>query len=771
MGNNNTQAVAAKTNPAYDLIDEYADCEFRMVLLDRAKVCIQKGWPNLDPTPEEVKRNLASDGNVGWVAYGGIVGADLDTEIVQELAPHFLPDTLTSSYSAHLPSRYVYNSAGATFQKIAVDGEELLCLKALKKDGSGPGHQFVVPPSVHPEKGRYGWDGGWDPGRILTIEAGDLKHAFRLLGAAATIAMRIPPHGKHNFSLYLAGFLIRNGIPPEDVTRILLRAWDVRGLLNKSIEKELASAVRDTARKQEKGVPYAGGTKLVQEYSSDLPNLIEGVFEWKGSDGGEKKRYTLTDPGNGERLADAFGEKIRWVTPWKTWMVYNGKRWVRDPDDTVVRELAIKVARNIHKEVEDERDEKERGRIFKWDLTSQHLSRLKAMTELARGKVKISRETLASDPFDRDPYLLGGLNGTIDLRTCTLREHRSEDMITRIVPVRYDPDAQAPRFESFLRDILIDENGDTSEELIQFMQRLAGYSLTGSTEERCFAILHGGGANGKSTLVELLHKVLGDYSKHTAASTVLRKKYDTVSNDIAALAGARFVSASETEGGERLAEAKIKNLTGSDTITARFLFEEEFDFRPQFKLWLSTNNRPEIVGTDDAIWDRIRLIPFNASFRGSKADRKLPEKLWMEREGVLAWMVRGCMQWQEQGLGTAKEVAAATAEYRSDMDLISQFVEERCIQREGALTPFSDVFNAWTLWAEKERASSVAGKTEFGRRLVLLGFPSEKSGGVRVRRGLALRGTSNLASSSGIPVSRGPGEGEMHPLDEPDGRQ
>ncbi len=341
---------------------------------------------------------------------------------------------------------------------------------------------------------------------------------------------------------------------------------------------------------------------------------------------------------------------------------------------------------------------------------------------------------MAPEALDADQWLLNCENGTVDLRTGALRRHSHDDLITKIVPVEYDPQAEAPRFEKFLREALVEDD------LIDFVRRFAGYSLTGSTRERVVAILHGRrGKNGKSTLVELLYEVMGDYATTTATETLLTKRYEGVGNDVAALKGARFVATAEIEAGRRLAEAKIKQLTGNDTVTARFLYGEPFDFKPQFKLWLSTNNKPEIKGADDAIWDRIRLIPFNQRFEGHAADPELPEKLRAEMPGILAWMVRGCAEWLRDGLGEPEQVRSAVEEYREEMDVLGAFIADRCYVREDAWTPALQLFQAWEEWCH-ETGEEPGTLTKFGRSLTERGFVSEPRGGKksRIRSGIGL---------------------------------
>jgi phage/plasmid-associated DNA primase len=219
--------------------------------------------------------------------------------------------------------------------------------------------------------------------------------------------------------------------------------------------------------------------------------------------------------------------------------------------------------------------------------------------------------------------------------------------------------------------------------------------------------------------------VMGDYATNTDTETLLMKRYQGIGNDVAALKGARFVSAAEVEQGRRLAESKVKQLTGRDTVTARYLFGEPFNFRPEFKLWLSTNNKPVIQGTDDAIWDRIRLIPFTQRFDGDRQDPKLPEKLRAEMPGVLAWMVEGCLEWQEHGLGEPESVRAATDQYRAEMDTLAAFIEDRCVVREGIVAPATPLYKQYQMWCDDAGEKPETQKM-FGMRLRERGFTSDK---------------------------------------------
>jgi putative DNA primase/helicase len=293
---------------------------------------------------------------------------------------------------------------------------------------------------------------------------------------------------------------------------------------------------------------------------------------------------------------------------------------------------------------------------------------------------------------------LNALNGTVDLRTGALHRHDRADKITKLAPVRYDPRAAAPRFMKFLKQILVED------ELIAFVQRFLGYSLTGSTEERAMAVMHGVGKTGKSTLVELFIDLMGDYASVADPRTIVREKYSdtTTQYQLAELDGVRFVGLAETKRDVQLEEATVKQITGQDTIPARQPFGRPFTYRPQFKLWMSTNHKPEIPDGSEAIWDRLRLIPFTQRFEGKAADTMLPGKLREELPGVLAWAVRGCVEWAEHGLGTSAAVDAATAEYRAETDITERFFADECVFGPEHSVTRKALFQAWERWAEEE---------------------------------------------------------------------
>ncbi|MDP9476520.1 MAG: phage/plasmid primase, P4 family [Actinomycetota bacterium] len=464
--------------------------------------------------------------------------------------------------------------------------------------------------------------------------------------------------------------------------------------------------------------------------SEDLLAAGEGPPSTNGRDSGEARGalgFNLTDLGNSERFVADHGEGVRYCYPWGKWLVWTGARWERD-DSGKAHKLAKATVRGIYAEAAAESDDARRKELAKHATRSEAEAKIRAMLELAKSELPV-----APDELDVSADLLNVLNGTIDLRTGELREHQREDLITKVAPVEYDPDAAAPAWEAFLERVL------PGEDLRRFVQRAAGYSATANTSEQCMFINHGAGNNGKSTFQETLAAALGDYAMRAPTEMLMAKRSGGVPNDVARLKGARFVTASETEEGRRLAESLVKDLTGQDTISARFMKAEWFDFRPTHKLWLSTNHKPEIRGTDNAIWRRIRLVPWAVTVPPEERDRELPQRLREELPGVLAWVVRGCCEWRHEGLRTPDEVRRATGEYRAEMDVLASFLEDCCVVGPTAWAKFADLYAAYQRWCS-ESGVSPESKPRLGNRLKERGYPPDRgTGNVPIRRGIGLR--------------------------------
>jgi putative DNA primase/helicase len=463
---------------------------------------------------------------------------------------------------------------------------------------------------------------------------------------------------------------------------------------------------------------------------TDTINCLESAWRYDST-----RIERLTDVGNARRLVNLHGRDLRYIPEFRKWLAWDGGRWLMDEDGEIMRR-AKDTATAIYIEARNASEAGDQGmadRLASHAGRTQSANRIKALIELAQSEPGIPVRTTE---LDQDNYLLGVTNGVINLRTGALREPRREDHLTKQAMVAYSPNAQAPLFMAFLDRIM---GGNRA--LVDFLQRAIGYSLTGDTGEQCLFFLYGSGANGKSTLLNTLKELLGDYAMQCPAETLMVKQGGGIPNDIARLRGARFVATSETEDGRRFAESMIKQLTGQDTIAARFLFAEYFEFVPNFKIWLGANHKPVIRGDDYAIWRRIRLVPFIVTIPPDERDTNLPAKLKDEYPGILAWAVQGCLEWQRQGLNPPPEVLAATEEYKSEMDLIGKWIEECCITTPHATAKASALYSSYKRWVEDNGGFPLS-STKFGLKLGDRGFAKEKSGTV-IYRGIGLLDTSD----------------------------
>ncbi|HEX8264577.1 MAG TPA: phage/plasmid primase, P4 family [Pyrinomonadaceae bacterium] len=437
--------------------------------------------------------------------------------------------------------------------------------------------------------------------------------------------------------------------------------------------------------------------------------------------------HELNDLGNSRRFVYQHGVDCRYCAEQKKWYVYNGKRWHLDSTLEVERR-AKQTACSIVAEANLTEDDNLRNRILKHAHKTKHARVIKDMLKMSESSLAIS----ASD-FDTDKWLLNCINGTLDLRTGDLRQHNRQDFITKLVKAEYDPSAKCPTFMAFLNRIMGSNN-----RLISFLRRALGYSLTGQVTERAVFILYGSGANGKTVLSETILELLGNYGCVSPRSAVLKKQNSSQTNDIAKLHNARFVSVNETEENGRLDESAIKDMSGGDTITARFHYAEFFDFIPQFKLWIRTNHKPNIQGTDDGIWDRLKLIPFTVRIPEHERDKNLKEKLFAEFPGILAWAVEGCLEWQQKRIDPPDEVEMATTEYRLEQNTFSNFINEVCVLDKNAWASTSELRNEYEIYCkERGEIPDLIGNA-FIERIKSLGCSPQKRSNKRGWSGIGL---------------------------------
>lgn len=441
----------------------------------------------------------------------------------------------------------------------------------------------------------------------------------------------------------------------------------------------------------------------------------------------------LTEIGNSRRFTRQHGENARWVFEFRKWLLWDGQRWLfSDAGEEV--QCAKATARSIYAEAAKAGDLKSADAIAKHARSSQTWRALQATLALAQSEPGIA---LSQSALDAGPMLLSVSNGVVDLTTGMLRAPSRLDYVTKRAHVEYDEQATCPRWREFLRGIF---GGD--EALIAYVQRAVGYSLTGSTAEQCLFFLYGTGRNGKSTFLGTLKALMGDYAAQCAADSLMVKPGggggSGANSDIARLRGARMVSAIEAEDNKRMAESLIKQMTGGDTVVARFLYQENFEFVPQFKLWLAANHKPVIRGTDLAIWRRIHLVPFTVTIPESKVDKLLPEKLAAESAGVLNWALEGCAEWLRLGgLNPPAAVTGATAAYREEMDVFGAWLQDCCNIEPKLHCGAKELYASYREWCESEGSYPLS-SVKFSGRLLERRFIRERVKVGQIYYGLAL---------------------------------
>jgi putative DNA primase/helicase len=425
-----------------------------------------------------------------------------------------------------------------------------------------------------------------------------------------------------------------------------------------------------------------------------------------------------SDLGNAERFIDMWGNIIRYNKDRGMWLIWHRGRW-RSDDQTLITLMYKRTIRTIATRSDAD--------AVTWAMSSERAGAISAMLSLARMERGIPEQ------LDQEPFIFNCPNGCIDLVKGTLLEPNRDWLCTKSSEVMYKEEAECPRFLTFLQEIFCGNQG-----VIDFMQRWFGYCMTSDMGAQSFVIFYGSGANGKSTLVELISRIMGAYSKPAAPDTFIQKQAGGVPNDIAALKGARMVLTTETEANARLAESKIKAMTGGDRVSARFMRQDFFEFTPTWKIIISTNHRPKISGGDYGIWRRVILIPFD--FVPPRPDHDLSNRLWEEREGILAWMVKGAKKWADDGGGRGglrvpEVLLKETQDYREDEDIVGRFISEGCYSeteiRDRRLpleVRAADMYMAFKAWAEKEGEAYYAKitMTVFGRAMRERGQESKR---------------------------------------------
>lgn len=536
----------------------------------------------------------------------------------------------------------------------------------------GDGGYVVAPPSIHPETGAPYI---WGPEKDMSPFP---KRLFRFLqkDSIKKIAPPLPSiirEGERDALLTsLAGSMRRRGAMPRTILEALKveNAMRVRPPLDEAQLRKIAKSI---------------GAK---EPLADAENM--------------------TDLGNARRFVSANHERLRSVMSRyrNPWLVWRGTHWESDNMGEAMR-LAKETIREIHREAAAIKDEEKRDAVFEHAFRSESSERIHAMVRLAATEPEI---TIRADQLDVDRWLFNTRNGTIDLQTNKFYKHRPTDYITKLSPVEYDKHAKCPRWLTFLNEVLHED-----EELVSFIQRAVGYSLTGDVREHSLFFAYGQGRNGKSTFFEVIRELMSDYAVQSDFSTFQSSRSEGPRHDLARMRGARLVTAIEARGDRSFDETVLKQMTGGDTISARRLYEDFIEFQPQFKLWLAANHLPLVREQTEAFWSRILMIPFTVIIPPERRKKNLSRLLIKELPGILNWALEGCQQWRRGGLQAPDTVKKAIEDYKEEYDVASEFFTSRCSLSPKFWTPRSALYQSFADWWMETRGRNPLSHTAFNR--------------------------------------------------------
>jgi putative DNA primase/helicase len=593
--------------------------------------------------------------------------------------------------------------AGLVREKIVLGpGLDLMCTGTI----------VVAAPSVHKSGGVYAW-------RVKSALA-DLPEWLPRAAPATPVAVKAPVSG---------GLRIDGAIPLGSRNSELTRLAGL--LVGRGAGAGLVQSILSQVNQDLCDPPMA---------ADELDVLIQSVLRY----GPDISKEAFNDQGNARRLVLLHGARMRWLASRNTWLIWDGRRWAPDNDEAMrlaktIPDMLVALADQTKRAKATEDDgidvdvaAKGAKALRDWGRASGSRGRLEAMLKLAASEPSVG---VGEADLDRHWWLLNTPDGVVDLRGGKMLPHSPDYMQTRMTSVSPAPGA-APTWRAFLNKVL---GGDQT--LARFLACAAGYSLTGSTQEQVLFLMWGEGQNGKTTFLEALRGVLGDYALSTPFDTFTSKASDGPRNDIARLAGVRMTLATEGDEGSRLNEALVKRLTGGDVVTARYLYAEFFDYVPRFKIWLATNYRPRIRGSDWAIWRRIKLVPFEVKISAAERDASLPDKLRAEYPQILHWLIRGAMEWHAHGLPACDKVDAATLVYRQDQDTLGAFVEECCLLGDIHSVQAQDLYRSFHRWSLEQGETPWSNKV-FKLRLEERGFRRTRGGAGVAWVGLRLLDTA-----------------------------
>ncbi len=544
------------------------------------------------------------------------------------------------------------------------------------------GGYVLAPPSRHKSGNSYEWLPGKSILEIPLAEAPIWLVELIISKARATSSQtngKVPEGGRHDSVIRYAVKLHHSGKSPEDLLE------EVIAYNNEKCEPPLEP--------------------------DEVERICNDVSEYE-------RCFALTDSGNAERIEAYLSDELRYNVDIDKWLNWTSSHW-NHCLDAIAREMVLPIMRNIPKQAADASDNIQKE-FVSFAKKSESLQALKNCTELAKSKQRLR---IRNNELNSDNWLFNVKNGTVNLKTGVFQKHCRDDLITNLANVFYDPDAKAPLWESVVNRCM-----NNNFELLRFLKQALGYSLTSETGEQACFIMVGKGANGKSLIADTIMKLLGSYAVSCPSQTLMSRKGDAgIPNDIARLDGARFILAQEGDENDNISEAILKRLTGEDKMTARYLYKEFFEFYNRGKIFLASNHLPKIRGTDEGIWRRIKLIPFEVTIPAAERDKHLSKKLEAEYSGILNWLISGLNDWVKNGLVEAAIMTTEIKQYIYESDPVRQFISEMCSEHSGGRISFQNLYCCYRDWC-KENGHTPCGSRKLNDRLRDLGFKGLRNG-------------------------------------------
>jgi putative DNA primase/helicase len=729
-----------------DIICSYIDHVFAPIPIKfKSKQPTLKGWTKLQISENEIEEYFDEGSiNIGILtgkASGGLVDVDIDHPDALRFAAYFLPETNCVFGRASKPRSHWLYRVPHPGNRMPFQAERMIV------EVRGNGCCTVFPGSVHESGERVEFD---NPDDFVPLRStwAELTRAAKKI-AIATVLYRHwsqDNHCRHDLALSVTAMLARRGWSRDDVAG-LVKA--IATQVNDDEPDDRLRCVETTFAAYAQGHPISGDEKLVELLGKDTAKNIQ---EWTSTKPSKKKSLTAAralQPGQTsvDIVTDA-GAADAFATAFKSRFVYSNGQWfykkvqVLEP---VTAEVVQGLAKNFFQD-----------QVAKMAAGPVTFSTMKSSLSRARinAAVELSRSAFHVDPaiIDANINLIGCANGSVlDLNTGS-RFNNSQALVTKKIGANVSPDATCPLWTRFINQIF-----ESDVEVMEFVRRAVGYSLSGSVSEQCLFILIGTGSNGKSTFLRTLQHVFGDYAATVPMNTLMEQKFGSQqTNDLAYLVGKRFVAASEGERGQKLAESKIKMVTGGDRIVCRSMYKDFFEFDPQFKLWLATNDLPAISGMDDAIWRRIFVIHFPVKFAPEQQDKTLTDRLMQEASGIFNWGHQGYREWRQHGLNPPPQVIQSTGTYRNENDSVGQWIDSACVLEPSAHTTVKELYESYRRWCDNS-GLDVLSNACFGKELTRRGFESIKGRSGNGRRGIALKRTMDGGGSDfhfRVPVLR-----------------